>query len=129
MIQNIGEHEYHNEYTPRRPGKDDFLLIYSGSKMAVLMDGDTIQFPTFEKMEQISGNDHIYEDYTYLFSIDEMNFYLGIIWNSIQSTFLWLMPDVFEAVRLPMRRLPPLRVGSFPAGMVPGSFVGAVVTK
>ena len=41
------------------------------------MEGRQIHFPTFDEMEAYMGKQKLYEDYTYLFAIDGMRFYLG----------------------------------------------------
>lgn len=92
MIQDIAPHIYKNEYKPVPPKKDSYLLIYDGNKSLVKMEEGQITFPTFEELEK--WNTHLYENYTYLFSIDEKGFYLaadidcgqlsGYIWENVQ---------------------------------------------
>ena len=71
MIQNIEPHEYRNEYTPEPPKKDSVLLYYEGRKVLVKIENQEISFLSFEE----AGKYHpdIYEEYTYLFSIDGEN--------------------------------------------------------
>lgn len=76
MIQDIGPHRFRNEYLPKSPQKDSYLLIYSKKQVLVKKNAKgEIEFPTFGELEAYNGE--IYEEYTYLFSIDDKRFYLG----------------------------------------------------
>lgn len=75
MIQDITPYVYKNEYNPRRPERDSFLLYYKGKELFVKMQGEEMTFPTFGELED--RNPRIYEDSIYLFSIDDMRFYLA----------------------------------------------------
>ena len=77
MIQDIEPHEYRNEYQPLKPDKDSIFLAYRGRTILAAMEGRQIHFPTFDEMEADMGKQKLYEDYTYLFAIDGMRFYLG----------------------------------------------------
>lgn len=77
MIQDIQPHHYKNEYQPTAPDQNSFLLCYEGRKALVKQTDGEITFPTFEEAEACNDRDSLYKDYTYLFSIDEMRFYLG----------------------------------------------------
>ncbi|MFR9064782.1 MAG: NADH pyrophosphatase zinc ribbon domain-containing protein, partial [[Clostridium] scindens] len=77
MIQDIEPHEYRNEYQPLKPDKDSIFLAYRGRTILAAMEGRQIHFPTFDEMEAYMGKQKLYEDYTYLFAIDGMRFYLG----------------------------------------------------
>ena len=74
MIQDIAPHVYHNEYRPKKPSRDSYGMSFEGGKIRVIMRGDEIDFPTFADLEE--KNPHIYEDYIYLFEIDDRQFYL-----------------------------------------------------
>lgn len=69
MIQDIAPHIYNNQYIPREPKEQDFLLIYDGRNILVKEDKE-ITFPTFGMLENET-------ELTYLFSIDKTAFYLG----------------------------------------------------
>lgn len=75
MIQDIAPHIYRNEYKPVPPNKDSYLLIYEGNKVLLGTEENQITFPTFGELEK--WNTHLYEKYTYLFSVDEKTFYLA----------------------------------------------------
>ncbi|MGF0034116.1 NAD(+) diphosphatase [Bariatricus sp. SGI.154] len=77
MIQDICPHHYKNEYHPMAPDKNSFLLCYDGRKVLVRHKNDEIIFPAFEEAEAGNDRDKLYKDYTYLFAIDGMRFYLG----------------------------------------------------
>lgn len=74
MIQDIAPHHYDNTYHPEPPCADSFVLYYEGRNALVVHDGDEISFPRFRDLE--AQNPGIYEQYTYLFSIDDERFYL-----------------------------------------------------
>ena len=75
MIQDIAPHHYHNEYKPVAPDKKSFILAYNKERNILLKkDGETMTLPRFEELEGRLSN--LYENYIYLFSIDEEHFYL-----------------------------------------------------
>ncbi|MBQ8802244.1 MAG: NAD(+) diphosphatase [Tyzzerella sp.] len=74
MIQDIAPHVYHNEYRPEKPSGDSFAMVFNKGKLAVKVEAGEISFPTFQELEE--KNPFIYEEYTFLFSIDDMRFYL-----------------------------------------------------
>lgn len=77
MIQDIGEHIYHNEYTPKPPKPESVLLCYEGREIFANVTEDKISYPTFKEAESCNDKKVLYEDYTYLFSIDDICYYLG----------------------------------------------------
>lgn len=74
MIQDIAPHIYDNTYRPAPPRPDDYALYYEDHQALVRRGEDTIDFPRFKDLNVY--NDDIYEDYTYLFSIDGQAYYL-----------------------------------------------------
>ena len=74
MIQDIAPHIYHNEYNPKKPVKNSYGISFENGKLRVRMINGELTFPTFEELEK--NNKHIYDDYTYLFEIDDRTFYL-----------------------------------------------------
>ncbi len=74
MIQDIGNHHYDNAYRPTPPSADSYVLYYNNRKALVIRQGDQITFPRFRDLE--GANPQIFQDYTYLFSIDDDHFYL-----------------------------------------------------
>lgn len=77
MIQDIAPHRYRNEYRPAPPAPDSFLLCYDGRRALVRRTEESLSFPTFAEAEACVDREALYRDYTYLFSIDDMRFYLG----------------------------------------------------
>lgn len=70
MIQDIGQHIYHNEYTPHPPRERDILFVFKkGQILCRTDDRGCICFP----LVQEAGDQPL----QYLFSIDEVSFYLG----------------------------------------------------
>ncbi len=78
MIQDIAPHVYHNEYIPREPKKEDYLMCYEGRKVLVSFTEGQIHFPKFHKIEQMEkiNAENLYKDYIYLFEIDGVGYYL-----------------------------------------------------
>lgn len=74
MIQEIEPHKYRNEYTPMPPDKDSIALYYENHALLLKKTAEGIEFPRFEELGYL--NEEIYDDYTYLFSIDGERYYL-----------------------------------------------------
>lgn len=74
MIQDIAPHIYHNEYHPKKPSKNSYGMSFEEGKLRVKVVGNEISFPTFEELEE--KNPKIYEEYIYLFEIDDRQYYL-----------------------------------------------------
>lgn len=77
MIQDITPYKYKNEYKPEPPKKDSVLLCYDGKQVYAKIEEGNISYPTFEEAEAYNDKKSLYEEYTYLFSIDDIRFYLG----------------------------------------------------
>ena len=93
MIQDIAPHTYHNEYKPVAPDKSSHILAYEEGKILMKKDGETMTLPSFGELEGKVGN--LYENYIYLFSVDEEHFYL------IPDLDTSLLPDYqFEITRV-----------------------------
>ena len=76
MIQDIAPHIYHNEYKPVPPDGNSCILAYDKGNVFMKLDsnGSDIVFPRFQELEEkVSG---LYDNYIYLFSVDEERFYL-----------------------------------------------------
>ena len=76
MIQDIAPHTYHNEYKPVTPDGNSIILAYENGKCFFHKKEDdvSISLPRFRELE---GNvSDLYENYIYLFSIDQERFYL-----------------------------------------------------
>ncbi len=74
MIQDLGSHCYRNEYHPVPPKANDYILFFRDRKVLVKVMGDTFSFPDFQYTGEYYPR--IYTSYTYLFSIDQRNYYL-----------------------------------------------------
>ena len=71
MIQDIAPKQFYNAYEDRRPGEDATILLYRGRRCLMHLDRRNQVF--FPKKKECSGKLH----YTYLFRIDEEEYYLG----------------------------------------------------
>lgn len=74
MIQDIEPHVYKNEYRPQVPEKNSYVMYFEKGRLMAFYKEDDIAFPTFEQLE--GKNPEIYENATYLFSVDDRRFYL-----------------------------------------------------
>lgn len=75
MIQEIGPHRFSNAYQPQAPKKNSYALYYKGKEILLgFNEQEEIIFPTFGELEKY--NEHLYENYTYLFTVDEDRYYL-----------------------------------------------------
>ena len=95
MIQDIAPHTYHNEYKPSAPDKDSFILAYEkGSILLPRQERDAdITIPRFRELEEKIAD--LYNNFIYLFSIDDQRFYL------IPELDTSLLPDYeFQDVRI-----------------------------
>lgn len=76
MIQDISPYTYHNEYKPVPPDSDSYILAYESGQILLSQESreSDISFPQFKELEGKVSD--LYQNYIYLFSIDEMRFYL-----------------------------------------------------
>lgn len=96
MIQDIEPHVYRNEYMPIPPKPDSYVLYYKGANTLLHRTEEGIEFPRFRDLEPM--NPKIYEDYTYLFSIDQEPYYLieQIPKEQIPSGFMMEHKEAFR---------------------------------
>lgn len=83
MIQDIAPHIYRNEYRDAEPEKDSYILIYKENHILLRRTEEGITYPTFRELEK--WNENIYQEYTYLFSIDGQKFYYieGLVYDDL----------------------------------------------
>lgn len=74
MIQDIAPHRYDNAYKPEAPDKDGIALYYENHVCLMERTEKGIRYLRFEELE--ADNKEIYEEWTYLFTIDEQRYYL-----------------------------------------------------
>lgn len=78
MIQDIAPHQYKNEYKPEMPERESFLLCYDGRKILLRRKEGELRYPAFaEAVKAGVETKRLFEEYTYLFTIDSQRFYLG----------------------------------------------------
>lgn len=75
MIQDITPHKYDNAYRNVSPDRDSIALYFEEHTSLVKLTQKGIEFPRFRDLERL--NEEIYEDCTYLFSIDGERYYLA----------------------------------------------------
>lgn len=93
MIQDIAPHIYRNEYNPQRPDKDSFVMHFEKGQLLARMDDGELAYPTFAELE--AENKEIYDRATYLFTIDELRFYLVDELN-YGARYQWLEKEAFR---------------------------------
>lgn len=74
MIQDIKPHQYDNKYRHVAPDGDSIALYFEEQTFLVKRTQEGMEFPRFRDLER--QNEGIYEDSTYLFSIDRERYYL-----------------------------------------------------
>lgn len=95
MIQDIGTHQFANEYTPVPPEPDSYLLCYRGREILMRQTSDgNLEFPRFRDLNQEGSR--FYEEYIYLFSIDRERFYLGMNIAGALSGFTMENLEIFR---------------------------------
>lgn len=98
MIQDIAPHHYDNSYRPRRPARESTALYYEKNTCLMRRTEHAAEFPVFADLERL--NEDIYEDATYLFSIDEQEFYLVTeISREPLSPFTMENTEVFRTIQ------------------------------
>ena len=74
MIQDIEPRHLNNQYDPVPPDKESYALYYEDHAVLLKKTEKGITFPRFRELERL--NEEIYEDYIYLFSVDDQRYYL-----------------------------------------------------
>ena len=74
MIHEIAPHCFDNQYTCELPKPESFALYYDNRLSLVKKTSQGIEFPTFKELEELKAE--IYQDATYLFSIDGQGYFL-----------------------------------------------------
>lgn len=78
MIQDIYPNIFHNEYTEKKPNADSIILCFNGQTVLINNNHGEINYPKYSNFEIIEAN------YTYLFKIDEKEFFLAEIEKDIK---------------------------------------------
>ncbi len=98
MIQDIAPHQYDNAYKPEPPDKDSIVLYYEQHVCLLERREEGIRYPRFEELE--AENEEIYEEWTYLFSIDGQRYYLVEELNlPRRSSFTLENTEIFRTVK------------------------------
>ena len=97
MIQDIAPHQFKNEYRAIPPKNDSVVLYYEEHASLMRRTPQGIEFPTFGELERL--NEDIYENSTYLFTIDEKQYYLAENLNrELLSEFTMENTEIFRTV-------------------------------
>ncbi|MDD3204804.1 MAG: NAD(+) diphosphatase [Lachnospiraceae bacterium] len=76
MIQEIAPHNYDNEYRPRKEKRTDYAIYVQDNKIAMWKEGESYRMPTVAEFDELQLEGVGKYFYQYLFSIDEMGFFL-----------------------------------------------------
>lgn len=82
MFQDIRPHEFHNQFEPRRPEADDYILIYKDNQVILLNSGAEMILPQYKQINQICPA--AAGQLIYLLSVDDRAFYLS--WQEAEET-------------------------------------------
>ena len=74
MIQDIMPHHFDNQYIPQKPNEESFVLLYDEGKILIRKENENISFVTIKEAKEVLKVTEL--QWTYLFSIDQMRFYL-----------------------------------------------------
>ena len=125
MIQDIEPHHLDNQYRPLPPDKDSIVLYYEDHAVLMKVSEEGIAFPRFSDLERLNGE--IYEESTYLFSVDEERYYLADgISRELLSDFRMENTEIFRRQNRSIMHLPELRDISFITGIRTGNIAADV---
>lgn len=96
MIQDIRPKKYDNHYQEQLPKMKSIILLFHKDEVLCKLNKTYIEYPIYEQVK-----DNIM-DSTYLFAIDNQQFFLGKIEdeNKIPEGFVWEKIDIFRKVEL-----------------------------
>lgn len=93
MIQDIGPLKFHNEYKRQDPEEHSRILCYRNGEVLIRELGDgQITFPIYGELQTKCGNT---EEYTYLFQIDEVTYFLAAE-EITAPEFVWYPISIFR---------------------------------
>lgn len=81
MIQDIKPKVFHNEYIEKCPEINDFVMFFMGKKILIKETDGRIAFPCKQEMDILFQNAQEEVNYTYLFCIDNINYFLAMYDN------------------------------------------------
>lgn len=67
-------HHFNNQYIPQKPNEESFVLLYNEGKAFIRKENEKISFVTIKEVKEILKVKEL--QWIYLFSIDQMRFYL-----------------------------------------------------
>lgn len=82
MLQDIQPHNFNNEYTPKKPQNDDYLLVFHGEN--ILMNSSLEHLRPTNVEQIVALNPNALNDVVYLFSIDNLSVFC--IFDSIDES-------------------------------------------
>lgn len=96
MIQDIFPYVYRNEYKPQKPCGENYVMYFEDGRAIGKTEENKVRFLKFREVE--ADNPNIYEEAVYLFSIDDMKFYLAEhLQYSVEH--IWIAREEFRVVK------------------------------
>ncbi len=74
MIHDIEPRIFNNHFENKKPEPKDLFLSYEGDTVLVKEDKDKLWYPSFADFEE--GYPHLIDDAKFLFTVDDINYYL-----------------------------------------------------
>lgn len=74
MLQDIAPYKLDNSYKHESPKSNDYILIFNENSVFLKKDNDSLTIPTYDSLKEMCKISA--DDLTYLFKIDNTNFYL-----------------------------------------------------
>lgn len=73
MLQDIQPHNFNNEYAPKKPQNNDYLLCFNGENILTNASLEQLKLTTVEQIIELNPN--VLKDAVYLFSIDNLSIF------------------------------------------------------
>ena len=74
MFQDIKPYEFHNQYHPRKPQDDDYVMLYKENQVLLIEDGAKSRVPQYHEIKK--QYPELVSELAYLLSVNDTAFYL-----------------------------------------------------
>lgn len=82
MLQDIQPHNFNNEYTPKKPQNNDYLLVFNEKNILMNASSEQLSLTNVEQITELNPN--ALKDAIYLFSVDNLSIFC--IFDSIEES-------------------------------------------
>lgn len=98
MFQEIDPYKYHNEYIPKQPEAEDYLVISRGNEILIKEQEDTFVLPMIADLK--GEQENLLSSCIYLFSIDRKSFFRLPDFDENQlDGFVWKVMHYFRTAK------------------------------